>query len=1425
MFSVTKTSYRIKMDKNIVGFIGEFAWKKWYIEEKDEEPNCVDAAFVFFDKKVVNDRLNNKNNYKEKDLQEEEFIEQFQMDEIGAIRIEQFRKKDNKEHRYRVYVRKPGLRLEERKEDTDTQDDYDIERNNGDDKANESIGDVKRIRYKYNFKRNVIGKNLYLEEDFFDELYEEYYKNDYHEKYDKNDPQNRVTINGKDGYLHYYKLPIIKDYKAIISDFIKKYDKDKEEIEGYNEDFFNALYLPISKYLGGFYQSLDRDSLKESYNRFLEEIEIKDKVDVEKDNYILLNGHLFEFDNKNYTHYKLIEKRYEKSISEDVFYIYKDKIIDSQIDNTTIEELIKIFLNKYPKYKNKNLVEMSISEQWTLERELNDFMPDNCNKSWRDWLLNRITRAKVLGIDENLFSPYDEKKGLAIIFNDYKNKAMKIPKELPTLKEGPPIQENLSLLYAAPLILNEDLANLFISISLYPITVITGRAGTLSGEICRSLHKNLKISYEDEERSLKDDRFRIIPASSSWKDGDTFIKSLEDENEFSYNIWEYLSYEAEYMKDKNNKEIADIPYIMCIMNATAADVEKYLEDFTDLRKFWYKDKKSKRLGNTHYKIPKNFRIILQIEDSFEGTLSKEFLELVNVVEPLDPESLCKRLKEGNHSLGSYFKGFSPENNNEDSSSFYEIPWKLYLREEYYESLPFYDYELDIYNMITNTYEKLCEKIEGSVRINERRISISTKRMENAVKRHFNKMSMVMDKENKPRRREEVESLIPGSLIIDEKYLPVGEERKNHIIALDYAIAQHILPCITKAKGIVTLSNPSELVEFLLENKLYLCVELLLKALNYERIIIADELTEKFNDEYIIKKCEEKYSELLRSVSKKAEDDDPKDLLDQICHNINLYRDKKTYTRNVIANMLICITQGFITIFSGKPGCGKTSICRLLGKVLGLSNEKVEYGSFKDRRNEDVYPARYIEVSTERGWTSKRDFIGYYNPLTEQFDKVNALLYNAFLVMDNETKTDARAEISNEQSMVPNDEGLPPFEDANDVACGYPDDEGLPFADTNDVGCTHPDDEGLPFEDANNVICGHPDDEGLPFADTNDVDRTHPDDEGLPFEDANNVTCGHPDDEGLPFEEDIDSHSQVYCSPKPVEEHLPFLILLDEANLSPMEYYWADFMNLCEAWSKNNSIDLGGGRIFKIPEGLHFVATINNDHTTEVLSPRLIDRASVIDLPLREDGSPSDGEENIRPVTWSELKDTFSCNDMDDKQAEAAFKEKADEQYIDGGNKNSIHFVYKEIKDFVQDYFMVSISPRTDIAVAKYWLKAKDLFENQTYYVKTVICPVENLDSLNDLEPDKLKENLAAAIIFTEKEGYNKYEVPKHTQAIDYAIAQRILPKLTDVNGEAGLKHLKELMSKLLGYKLYKSAGIIADMILRGCDSRFYNFFR
>jgi len=78
-----------------------------------------------------------------------------------------------------------------------------------------------------------------------------------------------------------------------------------------------------------------------------------------------------------------------------------------------------------------------------------------------------------------------------------------------------------------------------------------------------------------------------------------------------------------------------------------------------------------------------------------------------------------------------------------------------------------------------------------------------------------------------------------------------------------------------------------------------------------------------------------------------------------------------------------------------------------------------------------------------------------------------------------------------------------------------------------------------------------------------------------------------------------------------------LILLDEANLSSVEHYWSDFLSMCDPEGRNRKIDSGipsdDDRHISVSKGVRFIATINNDASTERLSPRLIDRVPVIGL--------------------------------------------------------------------------------------------------------------------------------------------------------------------------------------------------------------------
>ena len=121
--------------------------------------------------------------------------------------------------------------------------------------------------------------------------------------------------------------------------------------------------------------------------------------------------------------------------------------------------------------------------------------------------------------------------------------------------------------------------------------------------------------------------------------------------------------------------------------------------------------------------------------------------------------------------------------------------------------------------------------------------------------------------------------------------------------------------------------------------------------------------------------------------------EPMDAVDIIKRVTDFISEKahRDVTSNDVANYLICITQGFITTFAGEPGTGKTSLCNILAKALGLVT--------------DIPQRRFVDISVERGWSSHKDFIGYYNPLSKKMERSNGEVFDAFERMDSEYDCD------------------------------------------------------------------------------------------------------------------------------------------------------------------------------------------------------------------------------------------------------------------------------------------------------------------------------------------------------------------------------------------------------------------------------------
>lgn len=93
---------------------------------------------------------------------------------------------------------------------------------------------------------------------------------------------------------------------------------------------------------------------------------------------------------------------------------------------------------------------------------------------------------------------------------------------------------------------------------------------------------------------------------------------------------------------------------------------------------------------------------------------------------------------------------------------------------------------------------------------------------------------------------------------------------------------------------------------------------------------------------------------------------------------------------------------------------------------------------------------------------------------------------------------------------------------------------------------------------------------------------------------------------------------------------PRICVFEEFNLAPPEYWFSDFLALSQYPITDRElrrIEVGGSTpthwserpaTLWLPPNLRFIGTMNSDHTTRVLSPRVLDRASLVSLSLSVD---------------------------------------------------------------------------------------------------------------------------------------------------------------------------------------------------------------
>jgi len=230
------------------------------------------------------------------------------------------------------------------------------------------------------------------------------------------------------------------------------------------------------------------------------------------------------------------------------------------------------------------------------------------------------------------------------------------------------------------------------------------------------------------------------------------------------------------------------------------------------------------------------------------------------------------------------------------------------------------------------------------------------------------------------------------------------------------------------------------------------------------------------------------------------------------------------------------------------------------------------------------------------------------------------------------------------------------------------------------------------------------------------------------------------------------------------------IILDEANLSPIEHYWSTFYNLTDSTAKQTnllSISLGNNLNLEFANNLRFIATINYDQTTENLSPRVIDRANIIQIPANSFNIDTVSIEEIEKLNISYQKciEFFNLFDFQDEKQNI---ELSDE----------LNVIFNDIKKRFKS-LRIPISPRVEIAIKQYCTVAKN---------------------------------------------WMKKEV---SRPLDYCVAQRLLPMI-NLQGDSAKKNLEELLNIFEKNDLKKSHEVLRKIIETGNeDSIFegnYNYF-
>ena len=139
---------------------------------------------------------------------------------------------------------------------------------------------------------------------------------------------------------------------------------------------------------------------------------------------------------------------------------------------------------------------------------------------------------------------------------------------------------------------------------------------------------------------------------------------------------------------------------------------------------------------------------------------------------------------------------------------------------------------------------------------------------------------------------------------------------------------------------------------------------------------------------------------------------------------------------------------------------------------------------------------------------------------------------------------------------------------------------------------------------------------------------------------------------------------------------PYFLILDEMNLSVVERYFADFLSAMESGEPIKLWDDEEGNVPKeiaLPKNVFIIGTINVDETTYMFSPKVLDRANVIEFKI----APEEMEQYLNEKKDIHLETAYSaCADM---AVDFVNKAKSQIQIENGDEKTILLSFFKELK--------------------------------------------------------------------------------------------------------------------------------------------------